>query len=113
MIALSTLTTSYKILRTGKPEFLRCKFVRNERNTAFIQQNKIGIAKEGFVYRAIVLLNKIGDEILNASSEQIFKAKARKWVKNNISVKPDKGFKSMRLGDDVNKSLDRTIIKLL
>ena len=66
MIAYSTLTTTFKILSSDKPSYLRSKFFRNGRDTTFIQWRRRGIAKEGFVFRSIELAYKASDETMKA-----------------------------------------------
>ena len=60
MIARSTIDTAVKIIRTEKPSYLFSKFVRNKRNTAFLQPLRKGISSEGFINRSKGLLNKMG-----------------------------------------------------
>ena len=116
MIAYSTLTTTLKILPSNKPSFLRSKFVRNGRDTAFIQSRRRGISKEGFVFRAIELANNAGDETMKAENIKDFKRKAIQWVKKNIEVKPRAKVKSSRFSQKVqtNNSGDEadTIINM-
>ena len=88
-------------LSSKKPDYLYKKFQRNQRNTAFIVQNRKGISREGFVYRAICLLNKIGSDILNSHSITEFKRNAKDWVKKNIQVKPRSCQKNMRFNQKV------------
>ena len=103
-IAYSTLTTAFKILSTKKPDFLYRKFKRNERDTAFLLQKRKGLSKEGFVYRAICLLNQVGDEILQSNSEKEFKSRTRSWVKVNIDIKPKNSQKSMRFSQRIQST---------
>ena len=101
LIAYSTLTTTFKILASNKPSFLRSKFVRNGRDTAFIQSRRRGISKEGFVFRAIELANNAGDETMKAENIKDFKRKAIQWVRKNIEVKPRAKVKSSRFSQRV------------
>ena len=91
MIAVSTLSTALKILRTGKPSYLFSKFVVNERKTALIQKTRKCLSREGFVSRAVSLVNRIGISILDERS-------VREWVLTNINVKPKPSGKSLRFG---------------
>ena len=60
-----------------------------------------GISKEGFVFRAIELANKAGDETMKAENIKDFKRKAIQWVRKNIEVKPRAKVKSSRFSQRV------------
>ena len=49
---------------------------------------KRSITKEGFVYRSVALMNKLDDNLRNEGELETFKTGMKKWVKENISVKP-------------------------
>ena len=101
MIAVSTMTTAVKILKTKKPSFLYSRLVINERKTALIQPLRKGQSCEGFVHRAISLLNKMGLEILNTTTDAQASRKIRTWVSKNIEVKPRRTLQSMRFGKEI------------
>ena len=50
------------------------------------------------MYRAIVLANRAGDEIMKAKDLGGFKRKAKEWVRKNIDVKPNVKERSSRFG---------------
>ena len=49
---------------------------------------KLNQSREGFIYRAITLYNKLDDEVKLCHNLNHFKNEARKWIKRNIPVKP-------------------------
>ena len=49
---------------------------------------KLGISREGFLYRAASLLNMMDEKLRQEPKLEIFKSEAKKWVKGNITVKP-------------------------
>ena len=80
--------TALKILRTKKPTFLHSKFNLNQRSTAFIQPLRKSICREGFVDRAISLLNMAGASLRHESTEKVSKKMVNNWVKKHIDIKP-------------------------
>ena len=96
MIAYHTTVLAHKIVRTGKPSYLKERLVersgvmnlrRGQRNV--IQRNvKLAISKEGFIYRGASLLNRLGEELRNEEKLVRFKVGLRKWVIENIPIKP-------------------------
>ena len=96
MIAVSTMTTAVKIIKTKKPRFLHSRFVINERKTALIQPLRKSLSCEGFVNRAISLINKMGLEVLDTRTDAQAKRMIREWVFKNISVKPRPMLQNMR-----------------
>ena len=96
MVASSTLNTALKILRTKKPTFLYSKFNLNQRSTAFIQPLRKSICREGFVDRAISLLNMAGASLRHESTEKVSKKMVNDWVKKHIDIKPKPSSKNFR-----------------
>ena len=96
MIAMSTMTTAVKILKTKKPVFLFSRLVVNERKTAIIQPLRKSLACEGFIYRAATLLNKMGLKVIDTQTDVQAKRMIRDWVINNISFKPRQMLQNMR-----------------
>ena len=97
MIAYHTLTMTYKILHSLKPTYLsnKIKFNHNTgistRGRKFELSNtnyKMNQCREGFVHRAITLFNRLDEHIKTANRLQVFKNEARKWVLENIQIKP-------------------------
>ena len=96
MIAYHSTLLAYKIVQTGKPSYLKEKLqekkgtmkLRGKSGSINIQNKKLTISKEGFTYRAAVLLNKLDEEVRNEESLDKFKVMLRRWVLGNIAVKP-------------------------
>ena len=96
MIALQTIIMTHKILRTSKPSYIanKIRYAENKlylRSSCNLLQNlniKLNQSKEGFINRAIILYNKLDDDVKMSPSLNLFKKEARKWVKVNIPVKP-------------------------
>ena len=92
--ALSTLCLTKKILITKKPSYLATqlenKVNRGTRSgtTLYHGKWKLGLTREGFVYRAVKLYNLIPDDLRNESKLLRFKSEVKKWVAINIPVKP-------------------------
>ena len=92
--ALSTLCLTKKILITKKPSYLATqlenKVNRGTRSgtTLYHGKCKLGLTREGFVYRAVKLYNLIPDDLRNESKLLRFKSEVKKWVAINIPVKP-------------------------
>ena len=96
MVASCTLNTALKILRTKKPTFLHSKFNLNQRSTAFLQPMRKRVCREGFVNRAITLLNMAGTSFQHECSEKESKKLVNEWVKENIDIKPKPTSKTIR-----------------
>ena len=96
MIALQTLILTYKIIQTKKPAYLadKIKFDENVQNlrsksvTLKQVQYRLNQSREGFVYRGILLFNKMEENIRKCETIEAFKKGARKWVLENIPIKP-------------------------
>ena len=92
--AFSTLCLAKKIILTNKPEYLASHFRttvdRGTRSGIKLYQNTphLGLAREGFLYRAMKLYNLIPESMKQESSFVHFKIEVRKWTLENISVKP-------------------------
>ena len=73
----------------------------NNRRTALIQKTRKCLSNEGFVSRAVSLVNKMGLSILDERSVRVEKGRIREWVLANINVKPKPSVKSLRFGGKV------------
>ena len=98
MIAYQTLTMTYKILLTSAPAYMSNKIMFNHNTLLTTRGGKLELkkvnyklnqCKEGFVYRAITLFNRLDDNIKTAENLQGFKTEARKWVLRNVKIKPN------------------------
>ena len=96
MIAYHTALLAHKIVKSGKPSYLREKFKKRslgmalrESQGSFVQGNaRLAITREGFVYRGVALLNKLSEGLGNEEKINSFKSGLRKWVVEHIPVKP-------------------------
>ena len=96
LIALQTILMTYKILMTSKPSYLANK-IRYAEDQPMLRSSseslqkinlKLNQSRESFIYRAITLYNKLDEHIRKCQSLNQFKVLARKWVKENIPIKP-------------------------
>ena len=95
MIALQTLVLAYKILKNAKPVYLSQKisyadnqrYLRNTSNKLSRVNYRLSQSKEGLVFRAVTLFNRLYQNIRNAENINIFKQEARKWVIEQIQIK--------------------------
>ena len=100
MIAYQTAILAFKILSSGKPSYIAERMksmdagmnLRGSKGKIIIRKRKLGITKEGFIYRASVLFNKIDEALRNETKIKKFKAGMRKWVLTNIATKPRSKF---------------------
>ena len=62
----------------------------NTRIKTYVTLPKVSLSasREGFIYRAAKLINKLPESVWKESSVRLFKKKLYEWVKMNISVKP-------------------------
>ena len=96
MIAQQTLVMIYKILQISKPAYLanKIKYDTNQHNLRTKGRSlkrancKLNQSKEGFVNRAILLFNKLDEDVRNCESLDQFKQRAKIWVKKNVQIKP-------------------------
>jgi hypothetical protein len=92
--ALRTLNLTKKIMLTQKPSYLAERFmIPQDRGTrageVLHRENlKLGLAREGFVYRGIKLFNLLPDDLKQETKMSSFKKIAKSWIKQNISVRP-------------------------
>ena len=96
MIAYQTSVMAYKIVNSKKPTYLaqRLQVVQPDielrGNPRMVTQPgyKLGISREGFLYRSASLLNMMDEKLREEPKPENFKTEAKKWVKDNIKVKP-------------------------
>ena len=92
--AHSTIMLAKKIITDRKPQYLADQFqVSNETNTRnrthlMLPKVSLSASREGFVYRAIKLVNMLPTSLWKEESMQSFKEKLREWIKSNIRIKP-------------------------
>ena len=96
LIAFQTLITMFKIIHTSKPFYLINKIrfkvnehnLRNKQNIIDIPKYRLSQSKEGFIYRGSILFNQLDEEVRNIENLRTFKYEVRRWVQDNICVKP-------------------------
>lgn len=96
MIAYQSSVLAFKIVKSGKPEYLAKKLALRREGmplrggAGFIHPSskKLSISKEGFLYRGACLMNKLDENIRKETKIDRFKTGAKNWVKKNIKIKP-------------------------
>ena len=96
MIAYHTTVLAYKIMKSGKPSSLagRLRYreggknLRGDVGSIVVRGRNLEISREGFIYRASVLLNSIGEALRNEERIETFKINLRKWILQHIPIKP-------------------------
>ena len=91
--ALRTINLVKKVLLTKKPTYLANQFTLEERCTRsklYLSQDHghLGLVKEGFVHRGKAIFNMLPENLKQETNFNIFKVATRKWVLDNIEVKP-------------------------
>jgi hypothetical protein len=92
LTALSTLTSLQKILQNGKPKYLAEKLKQStthtrQENTIRISSN-LTLTRGAYFYRAAGLFSNLPPEMRIQMDPNVFKPKAKAWVKSNIPPKP-------------------------
>ena len=59
-----------------------------------IKNTRLTISREGFIHRASLLMNSIGEALRKEEDIKVFKAGLRKWVVENIPIKPKTKFQN-------------------
>ena len=96
MIAFQTAVLAFKIIKSGKPSYIARKLQRQEagmtlresQERIFVKNTRLTISREGFIHRAALLLNSLGIELRKEEKINVFKTGLRKWVLDNIPIKP-------------------------
>ena len=100
MIAYHSGVLAYKIVKAGKPNYIAEKLTRKDVGKKLrgnlgrisIKKKKLAISREGFIYRAALLLNKIDEDLRNEEKLDRFKTGFRRWVLQNVAIKPKSKF---------------------
>ena len=111
MVAHQTAVSAYKIIKTGKPTYIAAKLkvrpanlnTRYGRGTVQPPRYSLNIAREGFVYRAAAIYNKLDESLRNEEKFQRFKSGVREWVKTNIEIRPKPMFPSILAGRQLHQ----------
>ena len=96
LIAYQTATMAYKVVQSKKPEYLYKKIrIQNGGSTLRGRLGSIGqpsyslsISRESLLYRAATILNKMDENLRCEPKLETFKKLAKKWVTDNIAIKP-------------------------
>ena len=95
LIANHTVVTAKKILISRKPSYLAQRLVESEKlrttrggSKFLLPKYSLCSSREGFLYRSIILLNKMGQEIYNIEKIDRFKQEAKKWILHHVPIKP-------------------------
>ena len=91
--ALRTVTLIKKVLLTGKPTYLSERLmprIGSQRFGMMLTQDRapLSLIREGFIYRGISLFNNLPDAIKIEANLSKFKSAARRWIQENVAVKP-------------------------
>ena len=96
MIAYHSAVLAFKILNSGKPEYLANKLtkrtegveLRGRSGSIHTSKKSLSISKEAFLHRGACLMNKLEDNLRNESKLEKFKTGMKKWSRENIKTKP-------------------------
>ena len=94
LTALSSLTTLQKMIHSGKPEYITRKLSMNTNVATTRQENMIKlnsnltVTRGAYLYRASSIYNNLPPEMRVNMNPELFKYRAKAWVKQNISIKP-------------------------
>ena len=95
MIAYQTSVMAHKIIKSRKPTYIAQKLVylngeQQLRNQEVVHPPayRLGISKEGFIYRAAAIMNKMGEKLVKEEDTDMFKTAAKEWVKKHVKIKP-------------------------
>ena len=98
LTAYSTLITAQKAIATQQPEYLARKLKlrtsdeisalpNRQTNTLRIQSNRT-IVRSGFFCRSSALFDQLPLDMRSNMDPKLFKPRAKKWVQENIPIKP-------------------------
>ena len=88
-----TVTLIKKVLLTGKPTYLSERLIPrigSQRFGMMLTQDRapLSLIREGFIYRGISLFNNLPDALKSEAKLSKFKSAARRWIQENVAVKP-------------------------
>ena len=115
MIAYQSAVLAHKIINSGKPSYIADRMqrieagldLRGSKGKIRLVKRKLAITKEGFIYRASVILNNIAEDLRNEINIKKFKTGIRRWVLKNIPTKPSSKFKRVE-----NRLAPRSIVQV-
>ena len=95
LIAKNTLLMVYKIVKTSRPKYLSDRLKQTDRRETQRNVGKLkvpnynlSLGREGFLMQGSLLYNKLPVSLRIEENFLRFKSGVRKWVSENISVKP-------------------------
>ena len=89
LTAYHTLVTVHKVKVSHKPEYLNDRLKFNPiSGTVSTRRMRLTITRGGFVYRGGLLWNQLPDRLRTLSNTANFKKETRKWVEQNVAIKP-------------------------
>ena len=97
LTAFTTLLSAQKAIFNNKPDYFVRKLSLGEnsetsislRNTNILKiKGELTLTRGGYFYRAASLWNLLPDDLRSRIQPELFKRKAKKWVKDNILPKP-------------------------
>ena len=99
-IPTKTLTMVHKMIQTGKPEYIthNLEVVNGSElerrawggTSIRVPQYNHEISRAGFIYRCANLFNSLTLSTREEKKTMVFKASFKKWVKENIGVRPSR-----------------------
>ena len=103
MIGFQTIMMASRITKSKKPDYLSHRFQERQRGEGLrgrsgylLQPNlSLTISREGFVNRAITLMNMLDESVRNESNPEVFRRRVYEWVKKNIDIKPKNRFQTL------------------
>ena len=96
MTAYQTAVLTHKVVQSGKPAYIADKLKHRQTGVSLrggggiitIPEYKLSICREGFVFRGACLYNMLEESIRTEKNISMFKIKTKRWVRENISMKP-------------------------
>ena len=98
LTAYSTLVTAQKSIAAQQPLYLAenlklrtdepTQYVPNRQINTIRNQSNLTIARSGFFCRSAALYNQLPLDMRSNMDPNVFKPRAKKWVKQNIPIKP-------------------------
>ena len=55
-----------------------------------VPQYNLEVSRAGFIYRGVNLFNTLTLSIMEEKKTKVFKASVKKWVKENIGIRPNR-----------------------
>ena len=89
LIFYHTVRNVFKIRMAKEPEYLYDKFkTENIRGNVVIQNTKLKLARNGFVFRGSENWNSLPHEIRQLKQLSVFKTRVKEWILKNIPQFP-------------------------